>query len=99
MSIKEWIAGTGIYRVGSKAMGPQTWFLRAQSTHGEFQPLLHICEKDQDPTEAWICVTGVLRWCIQGYYECRECKKRYSTAAELTAVWEDGKGTGDEGHA
>ncbi len=41
-------------------------------------------------------MTGVVRWDMRGYYKCIECKQTFSTEDELEAVWEDGKGTGDE---
>ncbi len=100
MSIQEWIEGSGIYKVGLNMIGPYTWFLRQHSVDGEFHPLLHICERDKDLSgSVWVCMTGVVRWDMQGYYVCRECKQTFCTQDDLEAVWEDGKGTGDEGEA
>ena len=100
MSIQEWIEGSGIYKVGLTDIGPQTWFLRRRDINGEAQPLLHICEKDKDPSgDRWICMTGVVRWSNVGRYYCTECKQTFSNENELAAVWEDGKGTGDEHEA
>ena len=97
MSIQEFIEGSGIYKVGLKVIGPHTWFLRQHDVEGVFQPLLHICEKDKDPVGAvWVCLTGMVRWDHQGWYKCIECKQTFLTEDELAAVWEDGKGTGDE---
>jgi len=100
MSIQEWIEGSGIYKVGLTDIGPHTWFLRKHDVEGKVQPLLHICERDTDPSrEVWVCMTGVIRWSNLGHYYCMECKHTFSTADELKAVWEDGKGTGDEHEA
>lgn len=100
MKIEEWMHGSGIYRVGLRAIGPNTWFLRKNDVEGKPQPLLHICERDKDATELiWICITGVVHWDQRGYYMCGECKHTFIEEDELAAVWEDGKGTGDEGSA
>jgi hypothetical protein len=97
MSIQEWIEGSGIYKVSLNALGPNTWFLRKLDVDGEAQPLLHICDKDKDPSgEVWVCMTGVVHWSNAGHYYCTECKQTFSTAEELASVWSDGKGTGDE---
>ena len=97
MSINEWVEGSGIYKVSPDTIGPYTWFLRKKDKGDEVHPLLHICEKDLDPSgESYLCMTGVVRWDMRGYYKCIECKQTFSTEDELEAVWEDGKGTGDE---
>ena len=97
MSIQEWIEGSGIYKVGFEDIGPHTWFLRQKDADGNVFPLLHICDKDKDPSgSVWVCMTGVVRWDMTGHYICRECKQTFITKDELAAVWEDGKGTGDE---
>ena len=100
MSIQEWIEGSGIYKVSLDTLGPQTWFLRKRDIDGEAQPLLHICDKDKDPAGLmWVCMTGVMRWSNVGHYYCTECKETFQSEDELAAVWEDGKGTGDEHEA
>ncbi len=96
MKLEEWVQGSGIYKVSVDAIGPYTWFLRKHDIDGEQQPLLHICEKEQDEGNLWVCITGVVRWSMRGWYECIECEQTFLTEDELAAVWEDGKGTGDE---
>ena len=97
MNIKEWMKGSGVYKVGTHIIGPYTWFLRKHDVKDQIQPLLHICDKDKDPTDTvWVCITGVVRWDHRGWYACTECKQTFLTEDELAAVWEDGKGTGDE---
>lgn len=101
MKIDEWVKDSGIYKVSPDTIGPHTWFLRKPDVDGEVQPLLHICERDLDPGgDTYICLTGRVRWeLVKGWYWCVECKQTFKTEEELRAVWEDGKGTGDEHEA
>ncbi len=113
MSLKEFVEGSGVYHILASELPLTAWFIRDTRGKGstleignekwKFYPLLHVCERDLDPdchTPTYVVSTGLMRWdTMQGYYHCLGCKKRWRTEAELKAVWEDGLGTGDEGHA
>ena len=97
MDIREWVHGSGIYKVSADLIEPYDWFIRSDDVDGEVQPLLHICDKDIDPTgHVYVCMTGTVRWSIMGYYWCIDCKQTFFSEDELACVWADGKGTGDE---
>ena len=64
--------------------------------------LYHICHVDEgdkgDPVD--IIYLGLIRFhFVGGFYFCEQCKRRYKTEEELEMIYEDGQGTGEEGHA
>jgi hypothetical protein len=107
MSIKEWIEGSGVYKVSAAELPESAWFVRDPGAceDGESPPLLHICEKDLDPHGAepmWLIMTEKVVWDFyHGYYFCQGCKQTWdeNDEAGLRAIWSDGLGTGAEGTA
>jgi hypothetical protein len=106
MKMKEWIEGSGIYKVSARQLPDTAWFVRDTNLvqEGEFAPLLHICEKDLDPAAVkeptYVIMTEEVIWDgYNGWYYCKGCKQKWQTEEELRAVWEDGLGTGYEAQA
>jgi hypothetical protein len=104
--MKEWIEGSGVYRVPVEELPKDAWFVRDPKRYEneEVQPLLHICEQDLDTgdTTTWLILTARVRWDFhRGLYYCTGCKKTWNSTNEngLRAIWSDGLGTGDEGLA
>jgi hypothetical protein len=103
--MKEWIEGSGVYKVAVSALPAHAWFVRDPEMYDDAKlaPLLHICEKDLDPASAeptWCILTDEVKWdFFHGRYFCRGCKKSWgkNDEAGLRAIWSDGLGTGDEG--
>ncbi len=105
--IEEFLEGTGVYKVSVALLPATTIFMRDPALHenNNLGPLLHICEKDLDPSESnptWMLMTEHVRWDFyHGHYQCMGCKEIWDRENEggLKAIWSDGFGTGDEGHA
>ena len=101
MRLKEFLKGSGIYKVPRTTLQKAGPFIRADDEDGKTQPLLHVCERDIDPFDPRIVVImcGEMRWdTLYGHYRCQGCKKTFFTEEELGQVWSDGKGTGAEIH-
>jgi hypothetical protein len=83
---------------------PDTWeFFRMEAEDDKFQPLKHICERSDDPTQEYptdIVVLANVTWDFaKGFYYCRGCKSVFDHDYDLQLIWEDGEGTGFEGLA
>lgn len=91
-----------VYSVRQADLPNTKEFIREDPKNGEIQPLLHICERDIDPTQTIktvIVVADVVRWDFYyGYYKCQGCKSTWQQPVNLRKIWEDGYGTGDEVH-
>jgi hypothetical protein len=65
------------------------------------QPLKHICERSDDPTQEYptdIVVLANVTWdYARGFYYCKGCKSVFDRDGDLEQIWEDGEGTGHEG--
>ena len=98
----------GVYAVPRGGI-PATWdFFRMEATdNGEggetIQPLKHVCERSDDPTQenpTEIVVLSNVTWSFdKGFYYCRGCKEVFDHEDDLVKIWEDGLGTGHEGIA
>ena len=105
--MKEWIAGSGVYKVKVSQLPAEALFVRDPEMYEdeEVSPLLHICEQDLDPASAiptWVILTEEVRWdAYYGRYFCKGCKETWDASDEdgLRAIWSDVLGTGDEGQA
>lgn len=83
---------------------PEGWeFFRAPAVDDKVQPLKHICERSDDPSQEQptdIVVMAEVTWSYaEGFYYCRGCKLVFDEEEDLKLVWEDGLGTGCEGIA
>lgn len=105
--MREFIEGSGVYVVPVSKLPADSRFLRDPNLCGDedLGPLLHICEQDLDPAAAvpsWMILTDEVKWDFyHGFYFCKGCKELWDEDDEegLRAIWSDGYGTGDEGHA
>jgi len=106
--MKEFIVGSGVYKVSVKDLPQEAWFVRDPELYEDedVSPLLHICEKDLDPTPGceptWVIMTEEVKWdFFHGHYYCKGCRQTWdeNDEAGLKAIWSDGLGTGDEGQA
>ena len=92
-----------IYSVKQSDLPNDKEFVRETSKDGQLQPLLHVCERDLDPTQiikTWIIICERVHWDFaKGWYMCNGCKKTFSSPQNLRKIWEDGHGTGEEAHA
>jgi hypothetical protein len=93
----------GVWAVGKGDIPQDVEFFRQPSKDGEVQPLLHICERSDDPTQAHptdIVVLDKVKWdFVRGFYYCNGCKSVFDEEGDLEMIWEDGEGTGYEAHA
>lgn len=93
----------GIYSVKASDLPETKEFVREDPKDGKIQPLMHVCERDNDPTQAiktFIIVCEKVRWDFyHGYYTCVGCKKAWRQPENLKKIWEDGYGTGEEAQA
>jgi hypothetical protein len=83
---------------------PESWeFFRMEDVDGKVQPLKHVCERSDDPTQEYptdIVVLANVTWdSARGFYYCRGCKSVFDRDGDLELIWEDGIGTGHEGVA
>lgn len=93
----------GVYAV-AKGDFPEGWeFFRMEHEEGETKPLLHVCERSDDPTQSHptdIVVLATVRWDYAlGFYYCNGCKSVFDQDGDLEMIWKDGEGTGYEAHA
>jgi len=93
----------GIFSVLGTDFPDHVEFVRQGSKDGKIQPLLHICERDKDPTQkikSIVLYTGMLWWDFyHGHYMCDSCKSTFNKPESLKKIWSDGHGTGQEAHA
>ncbi len=83
---------------------PDDWeFYRAEAVDGKIQPLKHVCERSDDPSQEYptdIVVFANVTWSYdKGFYYCRGCKTVFDEDGDLALIWGDGHGTGQEGIA
>ncbi len=78
-------------------------FYRAADVDDKVQPLKHVCERSDDPSQEYptdIIVLANVTWDFnKGFYYCRGCKSVFDQDGDLALIWGDGKGTGYEGVA
>jgi hypothetical protein len=103
----------GVYAVGRGDISGDTEFFRFSKDDLEqlgyrsvaegAQPLMHICERSDDPTQQHptdIVVLDKVKWdFMMGFYFCNGCKSIFNEPGDLEMIWEDGEGTGFEAHA
>ena len=91
--------GPRTYSAPTEEIAPHVVFLRWN------EMLLHLCTRSNVdlgvpyPDTVFFTAMPVSWNPTEGVYYCIGCKKTYQTAEELYDVWEDGEGTGHEGHA
>lgn len=92
-----------VFAVARKDLPEGCEFYRAPDVDGKAQPLKHICERNDDPSQE--CPTDIIvlkevTWSFaKGFYFCRGCKLIFNRDDDLALIWADGKGTGCEGIA
>ena len=91
-----------VYSVKSSDLPKERHFVR-DNAHPE--EILHICERDlkglyDEEEGTLVTVASSIWWDFhKGCYRCTGCKAHFRQYSDLFQIWQDGEGTGAEGHS